>query len=49
MVGEFAIERRVVIRYDDIPPNLRQAILAAEDSGFFSTSASASPRMVRRR
>jgi penicillin-binding protein 1A len=35
VVGEFAVERRVVLRYDDIPLQLRQAILAAEDSGFF--------------
>ncbi|MGE3188882.1 MAG: transglycosylase domain-containing protein, partial [Vicinamibacterales bacterium] len=34
-VGEFAVERRVVIGYDDIPVHLRQAILAAEDSDFF--------------
>ena len=35
VVGEFATERRVVIRYQDIPVRLRQAILAAEDSQFF--------------
>ena len=35
VVGEFAVERRVVLRYDDIPLQMRQAILAAEDSGFF--------------
>jgi penicillin-binding protein 1A len=34
IVGEFAIQRREVIEYDDISPNLRQAILAAEDAGF---------------
>ena len=33
-VGEFAIERRVVIGYDDMAPVLRQAIIATEDSGF---------------
>jgi penicillin-binding protein 1A len=36
LVGEFAVERRVVLRYEDIPERLRQAVLAAEDSGFFS-------------
>ncbi len=35
VVGEFAVERRVVLRYDDIPAPMRQAVLAAEDSGFF--------------
>ena len=35
LVGEFAVERRVVINYNDISPNLRQAILAAEDGSFF--------------
>ncbi len=35
VIGEFATERRTVIRYQDIPVQLRQAILAAEDSQFF--------------
>ncbi|MBI2828198.1 MAG: PBP1A family penicillin-binding protein [Acidobacteria bacterium] len=34
VIGEFAIERRVVIGYDDIAPVLRQAILASEDADF---------------
>ena len=38
LVGDFAVERRVVIHYNDIPLNLRQAILAAEDAGFFEHS-----------
>jgi penicillin-binding protein 1A len=46
LVGEFAVERRVVIHYDDIPQNLRQAILAAEDSGFFEHSGFSISRMV---
>src|SRR5688572_21511220 len=33
-IGEFAIERRVVIGYDDMAPALRQAIIATEDGGF---------------
>ncbi|HUQ88892.1 MAG TPA: PBP1A family penicillin-binding protein, partial [Vicinamibacterales bacterium] len=46
LVGEFAVERRVVIRYNDIPQNLRQAILAAEDSGFFEHSGVSISRMI---
>jgi penicillin-binding protein 1A len=34
LIGEFATERRLVIGYDDIAPQLRQAIIAAEDGGF---------------
>jgi penicillin-binding protein 1A len=44
-VGEFAVERRVVIRYSDIPANLRNAILAAEDAGFFEHSGFSISRM----
>jgi penicillin-binding protein 1A len=33
-IGEFATERRVVVRYDDIAPVLRNAIIATEDAGF---------------
>ena len=43
VIGEFAIERRVVIAYDDLAPVLRQAILASEDADFeqhFGLSAS---------
>ena len=35
LVGDFAVERRVVIQYSDIPEQMRQAVLAAEDSAFF--------------
>jgi penicillin-binding protein 1A len=34
LIGEFATERRLVIGYDDIAPQLRQAIIAAEDADF---------------
>jgi penicillin-binding protein 1A len=34
LIGEFATERRVLLKYNDIPPVLRHAILAAEDSDF---------------
>ena len=36
VIGEFAVERRLVIGYDDIPVHFRQAIIAAEDAGFDS-------------
>src|SRR4029079_16827077 len=38
VVGEFASERRQLVTYDQIPPVLRNAILAAEDASFFSHS-----------
>ena len=34
LVGEFSTQRRVVVPYEAISPRLRQAIIAAEDSGF---------------
>jgi penicillin-binding protein 1A len=34
VVGEFAIQRRHVVAYDEIAPVLRQAIVAAEDADF---------------
>jgi len=34
VIGEFATQRRVMVTYDEIPPVLRQAILAAEDGDF---------------
>jgi penicillin-binding protein 1A len=34
VIGEFAVQRRLVVGYDDIAPQLRQAIIAAEDGGF---------------
>src|SRR5687767_14865771 len=46
LVGEFAVERRVVVHYDDIPVNLRQAILAAEDGGFFQHAGLSISRMM---
>ncbi len=35
-IGDFAVERRLVVGYDDIAPNLRMAIIAAEDGDFNS-------------
>ena len=36
VIGEFAIQRRVVIGYDDIGQRMREAIIAAEDADFNS-------------
>ena len=38
VMGEFAIERRIIVSYDEIPPYLQLAILAAEDSQFYNHS-----------
>jgi len=35
VVGEFAIEKRVVVAFRDIPPVLRNAIVAVEDEDFW--------------
>ena len=45
-VGDFAVERRVLIRYDEIPDLLRQAILSAEDGGFFNHAGLNISRMM---
>ncbi len=34
VIGEFATERRVMVKYDDISPTLREAIISAEDADF---------------
>jgi penicillin-binding protein 1A len=46
VVGEFAVERRTVIQYGDIPANLRQAIISSEDGDFFQHAGFSIPRMV---
>jgi penicillin-binding protein 1A len=46
VVGEFAIERRLVVTYEDIAPVMRHAVLAAEDDGFFEHSGLQVSRMV---
>jgi penicillin-binding protein 1A len=38
VIGEFAIERRIIVSYDEIPPYLQLAILAAEDDQFYNHS-----------
>lgn len=35
-IGSFALERRVVVPYTDIPDNLKKAIISIEDKGFES-------------
>ena len=46
VVGEFAIERREVIPYERISPYLEQAILAAEDDGFYQHVGLSVPRII---
>ncbi|MBK5254903.1 MAG: PBP1A family penicillin-binding protein [Vicinamibacteria bacterium] len=36
ILGEFAIEKRILIRYEEIPEVLRNAIIATEDENFFN-------------
>ena len=36
ILGEFAIEKRVMVRYEEIPEVLRNAIIATEDENFFN-------------
>ena len=38
VIGEFAIERRVVVSYEEIPPYLQLAIVAVEDDQFYHHS-----------
>ena len=38
VIGEFAIERRIVVSHEEIPAQLQLAILAAEDDRFFHHS-----------
>src|SRR5687768_9718449 len=45
-LGEFAIERRLVISYDDIAPDLRNAIISAEDKGFNTHFGLSVPAML---
>jgi penicillin-binding protein 1A len=38
VIGEFAIERRIIVSYNEIPAYLQLALLAAEDDQFYSHS-----------
>jgi penicillin-binding protein 1A len=46
VIGEFAVQRREVITYEEIPERLRQAILAAEDSEFEQHFGLSIPRII---
>src|SRR5215470_4432159 len=35
VIGEFSVERRIPVNYDDIPEHMKQAIWAIEDDRFF--------------
>ncbi len=38
VIGEFAIERRIVVPFEEIPAGLQAAVLAAEDDQFYNHS-----------
>ena len=38
VIGQFALEKRILLTYEQIPENLKNAILAAEDADFFRHS-----------
>ncbi|HST51344.1 MAG TPA: PBP1A family penicillin-binding protein [Pyrinomonadaceae bacterium] len=38
VIGSFALERRIPLKFDEIPPNVQNAILAVEDARFFKHS-----------
>src|SRR5262245_34850830 len=46
VVGDFAVERRVVVTYQQIPQDLRNAIISAEDGGFFDHAGLSISRML---
>src|ERR1700704_7085160 len=35
VIGEFALEKRIPLKYDEIPPKMKNAILAVEDTRFY--------------
>ncbi len=47
VIGTFALQRRVIVTYQQIPPILRNAILATEDKNFFSHWGIDVPRLIR--
>src|SRR5947209_8174564 len=38
VIGSFALERRIPLKFDEIPPNVQKSILAVEDARFFEHS-----------
>jgi penicillin-binding protein 1A len=47
VIGDFAVERRIVVPFEDIPPYLQLAILAAEDDQFYNHSGINYPSFLR--
>ncbi len=47
LIGEYGEERRSVVRMADFPEPMRQALLAAEDDGFYEHSGVDLPGIVR--
>ncbi|WP_304176096.1 transglycosylase domain-containing protein, partial [Phenylobacterium aquaticum] len=47
LIGEFSRERRIFVPYDNIPPQLAQAFLAAEDHSFFQHGGVDATGLVR--
>lgn len=35
VIGQFALEKRIPLKYEEIPPNMKNAILAVEDARFY--------------
>jgi len=47
VIGSFALQRRVIVTYQQVPAVLRNAILATEDKNFFSHWGIDVPRLIR--
>jgi penicillin-binding protein 1A len=47
VIGDFAVERRIVVSLSEIPPYLQLAILAAEDDQFYNHSGINYPSFLR--
>src|SRR5215468_6874340 len=45
-LGEFAVQRRVLVTYDQISPYFRNAVISAEDEGFNSHMGLSITRIV---
>lgn len=46
VIGEFATERRIIVKGNDISPKIRQAIISAEDADFYRHAGLSIPRIV---
>ncbi len=47
VIGEFATQRRMIVRYEDISPRLHQAIVSAEDADFDRHTGISIPGIIR--